>query len=273
MTIPAVARTSQIAAEFIETGRSESCPVIDAHAHFGPFQGIYFPKPDAEGMLDVMDRAGVQTSICSPHAALRDPRDGNPVIVEAARRHAGRFLAYLTLNPNYRDELEEDVAALDERDPEIVGIKLHPSWHHYPLSGPAHASAFAYADRHAFPILSHTWGNTPTCGPEEVRRVAERYPNAPLLMGHSCFGQFDEAMALAREFPHVYLELTAAYRVSGMIERMVGEVGSHKVLFGSDLPWFDQHYGIGCVVFSHITDQDRRSILRENAMRVFGLRG
>lgn len=271
MNVPAVACTSSMAAEFIETGHCVACPVIDAHAHYGPFQGIHFPKPDAEGMLDIMDRAGVRTSICSPHNALRDPRDGNLVIVDVAHRYPGRFLAYLTLNPNYPGELEEDVAALEKRDPVVVGIKLHPSWHNYPLSGPAHAPAFAYADKHAFPVLSHTWGNTPTCGPEEVRAVAERYPGAPFLMGHSCFGQFEEAMALAREYPNVYLELTAAYRVSGLIERMVDTVGSHKVLFGSDLPWFDQHYGIGCVVFSHISDQDRRNILRDNAVRLFGL--
>lgn len=271
MTTPTAARTSAIAAEFVETGRCATLPVIDAHAHYGPFQGIYFPKPETEGMLDIMNRAGVQTSICSAHSALRDPREGNPLVVEAARRHPGRFLAYLAVNPNYPDELEEAVAALSGRDPAVVGIKLHPSWHRYPLGGPAHAPAFAFADTHSLPVLSHTWGNTPTCGPEEVRRVAERYPNAPLLMGHSCFGQFDEAMALARDFPNVYLELTAAYRVSGLIERMVGTVGAEKVLFGSDLPWFDQLYGIGCVVFSHITDDDRRLILRDNAVRLFGL--
>ncbi|MGI6209218.1 MAG: amidohydrolase family protein [Anaerolineae bacterium] len=273
MRTPDVARSSALAAEFLETGRCQSCPVIDVHAHFGPFQGIYFPKASPEGMLEMMDRAGVVTSICSPHRALLDPRSGNPIIVKAAHRYPGRFLAYLSVNPNYPEILEEDIEALASRDPAVVGIKAHPGWHKYPLSGQRYAPAFRYANEHGMPLLSHTWGHSPECGPQEVRKVAEQYPNLPILMGHSCFGQFEEAIALAREFPNVYLELTAAYRVSGVIEKMVAEAGSEKVLFGSDLPWFDQHYGIGCVIFSHITDQDRRNILRDNAIRVFGLKG
>lgn len=46
---------------------------------------------------------------------------------------------------------------------------------------------------------------------------------------------------------------------------MVREAGSEKIVFGTDLPWFDPHYGIGCVVFSRITDEDRHNILHRNA--------
>ena len=33
--------TSPIVAEFVETGRSADCPVIDTHAHMGPYSRIY----------------------------------------------------------------------------------------------------------------------------------------------------------------------------------------------------------------------------------------
>jgi len=271
MTCAQAAKTSPLVNEFLRAGKAADCPVIDAHAHYGPYQGVYFPKPDGAGMLEVMDRAGVRLCISAPHAALVEPRRGNPVIVEAARAHPGRFLAYLSVNPNYPRELAEDVAGLDQRDSSIVGIKMHPGWHEYPLSGPNYAPAFEWAQANRFPILSHTWGHSPTCGPQEVRKVAERYPDVPFLMGHSCFGEFEEAIHLAATFPNVYLELTAAYRVSGLIERMVAIAGSTKVLFGSDLPWFDEHFGIGCIIMSHISDDDRRNILYRNAERVFGI--
>ena len=266
-----ITTSSELAAGLIAAGKSADCPIIDAHAHYGRFQGIYFPKPEAEGMIEIMDRAGVTVAICAPHAALSEPRRGNPIIVDVARRYPGRFLAYLTVNPNYPEELAEDIAALRDRDPVVVGIKLHPGWHNYPLSGPSYAPVFAYSNRNSLPVLTHTWGNNAVCGPEEVRKVAERHPQAPILMGHSCFGEVDKAMELAREFPNVYMELTAAYRVSGIIEEMVAVAGSEKVLFGSDLPWFDQHYGIGCIIFAHISDEDRRNILYRNAARLFRL--
>jgi uncharacterized protein len=266
-----IAQVSEIAAEYLATGKCASCPVIDAHAHYGRYQGIYFPRPEAEGMLRVLDRAGVRLSICSPHAALNEPRRGNPIIIQAAHDHPGRFLAYHSVNPNYPAETEEDVAALEHRDPVVVGIKIHPGWHDYPMSGPLYAPAFRFADAHRMPVLSHTWGHNPVCGPEEVRKVAEAYPNAPILMGHSCFSEIPKAIELARTYANVYLELTAAYRVGGAIEAMVDGAGSEKVLFGTDIPWFEEHYGMGCVVLAHISDEDRRNILYRNAARLFGI--
>ena len=88
-----------------------------------------------------------------------------------------------------------------------------------------------------------------------------------LLAGHRGTGS-SECMAVARQCPNVYLELTAAYAVRGLVERMVAEVGAHKIVFGCDLPWFDPHYAIGCVVMAHISEDARRAVLRENALRL-----
>ena len=49
-----------------------------------------------------------------------------------------------------------------------------------------------------------------------------------------------------------------------------GERGlQDKILYGDDLPWFNPHYGIGCVLFSRISDAARHAILHENAERIF----
>ena len=37
--------------------------------------------------------------------------------------------------------------------------------------------------------------------------------------------------------------------VNGLIEYMVETAGSKKVVFGSDLPWYSQHYHAGAVLF------------------------
>ncbi len=92
------------------------------------------------------------------------------------------------------------------------------------------------------------------------------------IMGHSCFPEFDKAFALAREFPNVYLELTACERMPAFVDRAVHEVGAHKLLFGTDLPWFDPNFSIGCVLFADIDDDERRAILHSNAERLLKLR-
>ena len=102
-----------------------------------------------------------------------------------------------------------------------------------------------------------------------TRQIAAEFPDATILMGHSQYGYWDEAIACAREHENVYCELTAAYAVAGLIKKMVDDGIGDKITFGTDLPWFDPMMGIGCIVFADIGDVARRKILRDNAARIF----
>ncbi|NPV81610.1 MAG: amidohydrolase family protein [Firmicutes bacterium] len=261
---------SLIAREFAEKGYSESCPVIDMHGHYGPYQGIYFPSPWAEGMIQTMDRCGVRLTVSSSHASLVDMDRGNSLMAEVVASHPERFRGYWTINPNYPQKIECDLERFESLNG-FVGFKFHPEFHNYPLTGERYKPALDYANSKGLVILTHTWGTSPHCGPSLLRSLAERYPRVTFLMGHSGYGEWEVATSVARDFPNVYLELTAAYAIGGVIEFMVKETGSEKMIFGTDIPWFDPHYGIGCVIFSRITDEDRHNILHRNAERILGL--
>jgi predicted TIM-barrel fold metal-dependent hydrolase len=264
-----VTNPSAIAREFMERGRSESCPVIDSHGHYGTYRGFYFPKPYADGMIETMDRCGVVYTVCSSHTALAEADRGNAEMAQVIKDHPGRFYGYRVVNPNHPKQVEEEVARFED-DPGFVGFKFHPSGHSYPITGKHYKPALEYAEEHRLVILSHTWGDSSHDSPKMLAEVAAAYPNVEFLMGHSGYGDWDGALAAAREHANVYLELTAAYEIGGLIERMVKEVGSEKVVFGTDLPWFDPHFAIGAVCFSRIGEDDRQNILRRNAERLFG---
>ncbi|NLG26368.1 MAG: hypothetical protein GX557_00525, partial [Chloroflexi bacterium] len=91
---------SAIAHEFLETGRCASCGVIDLHAHYGHFRGIYMPNHDPAQMIATMDRCGVELTVSSGHTALADMVRGNAEIAEVTARHPGRWYAYLTYDPH-----------------------------------------------------------------------------------------------------------------------------------------------------------------------------
>jgi len=101
-----------------------------------------------------------------------------------------------------------------------------------------------------------------------MRVIAAQYPDVRLILGHSCYGAWAEAIALGAEFPNVYLELTAAAHVYGLIEWMCREAGSEKVLYGTDYPWFDPFVYIGFVTFACISEDAMRNILYNNARRL-----
>jgi predicted TIM-barrel fold metal-dependent hydrolase len=258
---------SEIAREFVQTGRCKTCPVIDMHGHYGAFRSIYLPSPWARGMMGMMDRAGVECIVCSSHASLSDQERGNREMAEVVGDHPGRFYGYRTINPNYADEALREVDRFAE-EPGFVGFKFHPSGHSYRLTGDRYVPALEYANEHRLLVLTHTWGSSEYDRPGLLGEVAAKYPKATFLMGHAGYGDWETAISVARERTNVYLELTAASRVSGIITRMVQEAGSDRIVFGTDLPWFDPHYGIGSVCFSRIEDEDRRNILYRNAQRL-----
>ena len=244
------------------------CPVIDTHGHLGPFSGIYLPEASLESMIAGMDRRGLETIILSPHSALSgDTREGNREMIEAVERYPGRIYGYCTLNPNFPEDIEGEMDAYLEH-PGVVGIKIHPAMHAYPVDGPRFAPVWERANEKKLMLLCHTWGASGGCGARDMRIVAERYPEVRLLLGHSCHGAWDEAIAIARDFPNAYLELTASYYFYGMLEWMCRGAGSEKVLFGTDYPWFDPNVAIGCVTYAHISEDDMRNILYKNARRL-----
>ncbi len=258
---------SPLARQFVEHGRVDDCPVIDTHAHYGPYKAIHFPKWRPADLIDTMDRCGVTRMMISGHRAFSDTVAGNREIADVIAAHPRRLLGYWVINPSYPEQMEKELAEYHTFEG-FVGFKFHPGMHSYSLDGDAYKPALEYADERRLAVLSHTWAGN-TCGPEQVQSVAEAYPNVRFLMGHSCHAQFEEAGKLARDFEHVYCELCAAYAQRGSIETMIEQAGSQKILFGTDHPWFDHHYGIGCVLFGNMTEQDRRNILYRNAERIF----
>ena len=56
--------------------------------------------------------------------------------------------------------------------------------------------------------------------------------------------------------------------LEGMGEKFVHEAGSDRMLFGTDLPWFDPHQAVGVLLNADITDEDRHNICHRNAERL-----
>ena len=256
---------SVLAREFWERGRSDSCPIYDMHGHMGPWGGIYFPRETADAMIGTMDECGVRMLVFSHHEALLSPDIGNRSAIEAVRRFPDRLRAYCLVNPNYPDRGWEDLETFDQNADIYVGLKFLPDYHGLPLTHDCYRPSWEYADERALLVLTHTWENSELDGPAVVRRVAEQYPRVRLLLGHSCHGDWNAAVELARDFPNLYLELTAVFDDRGVIEKFATEVGSGRMLFGTDLPWFDPHHAVGVLLSASISDEDRHNICHRNA--------
>jgi uncharacterized protein len=259
---------SLLAREFWEYGKSATCPIYDMHGHMGVWHSIYFPRPDAADMIRTMDECGVRLLAFSHHMALFAPDLGNAPAIEAVRRYPDRLRAYCAVNPNYPERLAADLETFEAHRDVYIGFKFLSDYHRIALSDERNRPAWEYANTRELLVLAHTWGGSAYDGPVVVRQMAERYPRVKFLLGHSCHGDWDAAVALASDFPNIYLELTALFDDRGPMEKFVHEVGSERMLFGTDLPWFDPHQAIGALLSADISDEDRHNIYHRNAEKL-----
>ncbi len=262
--------TSNLAREFWEQGKSVTCPIYDMHGHMGTWGAIYFPRGEVEQMIGTMDECGVKMLTFSHHHALMSPDMGNRPSIEAARRFPDRLRAYCVINPNYPEMAAADLASFEQYRDVFVGFKFLSDYHRVPITDAGYRPALEYADQHKLLTLMHTWGGSPYDGAAAVRTLAERYHHVRFLLGHSCHDDWDAAVALARDFPNIYLELTAIFDNRGALEKFAAEAGSERMLFGTDLPWFDPHQAVGALFSAHLSDEEIHNICHRNAEKLFG---
>ncbi len=258
---------SALAQRFWEEGRLADCPLLDFHAHMHECGGLFLPHETPEGMLRTMDAANVALLCFCGHVSMGVPQLGETPDLEAVRRYPDRLRAYHAVVSRYLDP-GRDLARVEEHPEVYVGFKFHADWYGVPLSDPRHQPYWEYANAHRLLVLSHTWGQSANDGPAEVEKVLKQYPDLVFIAGHSFHGEWSRGPELVREYPNLYLELTAVLDNRGELDKMVAALGSERILFGTDLPWFSTFHGLGAVLSAEMSDDDRRNILYRNGAKL-----
>ena len=258
---------SQLAQRFWKYGRLEDCPVLDFHGHMGPLAGGYLPACSPEDMLKIMDRANVAMLCFCSHQATMVPAAGTSGDIAVVQKYPERFKAYHSVVSRHLDP-ERDLADMEQYPDVFVGFKFLADYYKVPISDKRHDPYWEYADKHRLLVLVHTWGGSDYNCLRHAEEALERDPNLIFIAGHSFHGKWEGAVELAARYPNLYLELTAVLDDRGVLDYFVDKLGSERILFGTDLPWFATHHGIGAVMSADITDDDRRNILYRNGKKL-----
>lgn len=186
--------------------------------------------------------------------------------------HSDRFIPFASVHPRDSDKREKlrEFAAAGAR-----GVKLHPEMQRFFPDDDGAMEIYEECGRLGLPIIFH-------CGrsgiePERIRPYplprwfaapALTFPKVQFVLGHAGARDGDEAIALAKRFDNVWLEITG--QGVTMLDRMMREVGSERLLFGSDWPFYPLAATLAKVlIVSDRQPQVRAAILRDNALRCF----
>jgi predicted TIM-barrel fold metal-dependent hydrolase len=257
---------------------------FDVHGHYGRYVRAgdeslldRLSSGDAAEVVRRARAANIERTIVSPLSALLPRFQADAV---AGNREAAQIVAqtpglkqYVVIDPRRA----ETFAQADEllRQPHCAGIKIHPEEHGYPIQ--EHGEPiFEFAAQRRAVILTHSSEQNSLA--EDFIPWANRFPEARLILAHIGCGWDGDLTHQVRAIGqsrhgNVFADTSSARSiVPGLIEWAVGEIGAERVLFGTDTPLYHTAMQRARIEHADLTDAQKRSILRENALRLFGSR-
>lgn len=245
--------------------------VIDAHAHI-THKGVRgatrvaMNQADAAAVVERNRRIGVDKTCVSAWTAIwGDYKLGNEDTRQALIEFPDAIVGYAVLDPNYVTDWDEECHYYHE-ECGFLGMKPYYPRMNIPYNDKLFEPWYKYGNAHHLFCLLHYSDNFK----EEVCGIAGRYPNISFLLAHSgtSWKVAREHVEIAKEFTNCYLEITLTSVTSGVIEYMVQELGSERVLYGSDTPMRDPFPQFGWVAYTDISEEDKRNILGRNMERI-----
>jgi predicted TIM-barrel fold metal-dependent hydrolase len=254
---------------------------IDFHSHFGEWNREVSPPASYvlvdstyDYLLENMTYANISISINShlygvfPRGNV-DAVKGNLLGIEAAERLPGVYL-WAVVNP--LQPASYDQAAWLVKKERCLGIKIHPEEHRYPIMEYG-KEIYEFAARHHAAILTHSgeeWSK-----PEDFCIFANRYPEVKTIIAHLGLkwdGDFRHQIRAIQSSvqDNLFTDTSSAQTMNcNIIETAVAEIGSEKILFGTDSGCYFSPCHRARVNFARIGIEDKLNILYRNGLRIF----
>ena len=184
----------------------------------------------------------------------------------AHAKYPERILSYAAVNPNYEMDLDDYFV----RDDRFFGIKAIPFVQgNQHIDIPSMQPYYEYADKKGLPVLFHAW-----C-PWEINYaadVAKNFPNAKIILGHAglTFGR-ETAVEVCKKYDNIYCDTAISAAHDGSIEWLVDKIGVDRVVYGSDMTFFDCIHTLGKIALCKLSDDDKEKIYGLTAKKLFKL--
>lgn len=218
---------------------------IDTHVHSGSMLNFNMPE---ETVLKAMDKYNIDIAIVSNCQATECDHKQNllpqevqiPQIVCAqntikfARENPGKIFSAIWVKPQ-QETVDEQLENLIKDNLDIIkAIKIHSYHSAVQFDGKRVEPYLQLAEKYNLPVICHT-GNSDTDCVERVYNAAKKFKNVNFVMAHMGLGTDNsQAMKLIKKLPNLYGDTTWVPMENTI--KFVKKIGSHKIMFGSDMP-------------------------------------
>jgi predicted TIM-barrel fold metal-dependent hydrolase len=212
--------------------------------------------PTADNIIAEMDEAGVDLTVIFPvdygllfGEAPVHAFDQNKLYADVAKRHEGRLMAFMAIDPRRPGALKHCEQAYHEWG--MKGFKLHAGVGYMP-DDPCCYWIYEKAAEWNIPVMAHTGGapnSVPAlkweCSrPSHFASAAARFPETDFIFAHcGDVAWWQEAIAAAVWLPNVYVDLSLwqkpykkwpKQRFYQWLRDIIDLAGADKILFATD---------------------------------------
>jgi len=195
-----------------------------------------------------------------------------------------QLIAFISLDPSMSEA--DLVAEIDlRRERGARGIKLHPANQRFYPNDRRLWPAYNRAQERGLPIIFHSGSfplgqqTTDYAHPKHFPEVLSAFPRLTAVMAHLAFGDFAACADLARAYPNAFFDCCGVINGTEKQPALSDEeaaaalrqVGTDRVMFGSDYPWFDPVLDAARIGRLPLSDPEKRAVLHDNAVRILGL--
>lgn len=241
-------------------------PIIDVHAHYGPWVWPVRSQTLDEMRADMKKFAIEKVFVASSLAIMGEIAAGNAAAADAVEGQDD-FRAWCVINPNFA---ELSLAEMQNylRRPSFVGAKVHAAYHMQRLDSPPTAQLVKALLRYDKPLLVQVRGEQDLAA---LDALAAQFPSAAVILGNMAGEHWQAAVRLAHERTNIALECGGRVADRDKIAYAVEQLGAHRIIFGTDQPLVHPAFAIGAVRDAALESSQKDAVLQRNARRLFAL--
>ncbi|HEX4138548.1 MAG TPA: amidohydrolase family protein [Bryobacteraceae bacterium] len=212
------------------------------------------------------------------------PQVSNDDVATFAEANSDIVMAFASVDPTRGPQALTEARRLIARG--VKGFKLHPPLQQFFPNDKIAYPFYEVIAEAKLPVIFHTGHSGIGTGmpggggvrlkygnPMDIDDVAVDFPDMPIIMAHPSFPWQDEAISVCLHKPQVYIDLSgwSPKYFSPVLIQYANTLLKKKMLFGSDFPLITPDRWLADFEKIAIKDEVRPLILKENAMRLFGI--
>ena len=232
--------------------------------------------PTAEGLLALMQQAGIDKSVCLSVATNVHQQSAVNrfayTIPQYGKAHGNSLYAFGAVHPQAPDWAEQldTIARIG-----LSGVKLHPQFQETDFDAPEMLRIMRKAAQLGLPVIFHAGEDIglppPTrTTPQKIRNVLDKIDGCTLIAAHlGGWEMWDDVERYLVGTP-VYFDTAfiSRFLTQEQCLRIIRNHGADRILFGSDAPWENPADTLRYLRGLPLTEEEFAKITHRNALRL-----